>query len=130
MSRLISITARRSWGWAPAMLAMCASAFTSFGKQEPPYPTPASRNSGLMRRSRPMPRETSLTSAPRRSQMLAISLMKLILVARNALDAYLIISAVRMSVWMIGGSGCRSRYTRATQSIAWESVPPSTTRSG
>ena len=58
-----------------------------------------------MRRSRPMPRATSLTSAPSRSQMVAISLMKLILVARNAFEAYLIISAVRMSVWMIGGSG-------------------------
>ena len=62
--------------------------------------------------------------------MLAISLMKLILVARNAFEAYLIISAVRMSVLMIGGSGCRSRYRPATRSMASGSVPPSTTRSG
>src|SRR5436309_749127 len=47
-----------------------------------------------MRVSRPMAAATSVTSAPVRSQMLAISLMKLILVARNAFDAYLIASAV------------------------------------
>jgi hypothetical protein len=35
----------------------------------------------------------------RRSHTVAISLMKLILVARNTLEAYLIISAVRMSVY-------------------------------
>ena len=48
-----------------------------------------------MRSSRPMPRATSMTSAPVSSQTLAISLMKEILVARNALEASLIISARR-----------------------------------
>ena len=49
-----------------------------------------------------MPTATSLTSAPSASQMLAISLMKEMRVARKAFDAYLIISAVRRSVMMIG----------------------------
>ena len=51
-----------------------------------------------MRSSSPIPRATSTTSAPVSSQTLAISLMKEILVARNALDASLTISALRMSV--------------------------------
>ena len=42
----------------------------------------------------PMPRATSCTSAPTFSQRSAISLMKVILVARKALAAYLISSAV------------------------------------
>jgi len=46
-----------------------------------------------MRSSRPMPRATSTTSAPVTSQTLAISLMKEIFVARNALAASLTISA-------------------------------------
>ncbi len=57
-----------------------------------------------MRWSRPMPRATSSTSAPVSSQTLAISLMKLILVARNALAASLTISAVAMSVRTTGAS--------------------------
>ena len=48
-----------------------------------------------MRLSRPMPRATSCTSAPTFSHRSAISLMKVILVARKALAAYLISSAVR-----------------------------------
>ena len=55
-----------------------------------------------MRLSRPMPRATSCTSAPTFSHRSAISLMKVILVARNALAAYLISSAVRRSVIRIG----------------------------
>ncbi len=51
-----------------------------------------------MRSSRPMPRATSVTSAPTSSQTLAISLMKEILVARKALEASLIISALATSV--------------------------------
>ena len=47
-----------------------------------------------MRASRPMPAITSGASAPTRSQMLAISLAKPIFTARNALAAYLIISAL------------------------------------
>ena len=46
-----------------------------------------------MRRSAPMAGRTSLASAPTSSHRLAISFAKLILVARKALAAYLIISA-------------------------------------
>ena len=55
-----------------------------------------------MRLSSPMPRATSCTSAPTFSHRSAISLMKVILVARKALAAYLISSAVRRSVKRIG----------------------------
>ena len=55
-----------------------------------------------MRLSRPMPRATSCTSAPTFSQRSAISLMKVILVARKAFAAYLISSAVRRPVNIIG----------------------------
>ena len=55
-----------------------------------------------MRLSSPMPRATSCTSAPTFSQRSAISLMKVIFVARNALAAYLISSAVRRPVNSIG----------------------------
>ena len=57
-----------------------------------------------MRGSRPMPFMTWLTSAPAASQTLAISLMNEILVARKALDAYLIISADGRSVMIMGRS--------------------------
>src|SRR6266581_57126 len=50
-----------------------------------------------------MPRATSCTSAPTFSARSAISLMKVILVARNALAAYLINSAVRRAVNISGG---------------------------
>ena len=46
-----------------------------------------------MRLSSPMPRATTSTSAPTFSQSSATSLMKVILVARKPLEAYLIISA-------------------------------------
>ena len=51
-----------------------------------------------MRPSRPIPSATAWTSAPTFSHRVAISLMKVILVARNALAAYLIISAVSSPV--------------------------------
>ena len=66
----------------------------SLPKQLPPQPTPGLRNLAPMRESRPMPAMTSGPSAPTRSQMLAISLAKPIFMARNALAAYLIISAL------------------------------------
>ena len=62
---------------------------------------PARRKEEPIRSSRPMPRATSPTSAPTSSQTLAISLMKEILVARKALEASLIISALETSVWRI-----------------------------
>ena len=77
---------------AVVLAPSCISASVSFGKQEPPKPGPACRNFGPMRLSRPMPRATSCTSAPAFSQRSAISLMKVILVARKALAAYLISS--------------------------------------
>src|SRR5207302_3121135 len=58
----------------------------------------------------------------------AISLMNEILVAKNAFDAYLIISAVRRSVIITRQRSVR--YSCATVSAAWRSVDPSTTRSG
>ena len=59
---------------------------------------PAIRNFGPIRSSSPIPRATSTTSAPVSSQTLAISLMKLIFVARNAFAASLTISALLTSV--------------------------------
>ena len=49
---------------------------------------------GLMRPSLPMAAATSRALAPTCSQRFAISLIKVIFVARKALEAYLIISAV------------------------------------
>ncbi|MNL65316.1 hypothetical protein D3C87_1896320 [compost metagenome] len=82
-------------------------ALTSLGKHEPPQPMPARKKAWPMRWSKPMPSATFSTSAPTRSQMLAISLMKEILVAKKQLAAYLIISALLRSVTMkgIGRSG-------------------------
>ena len=51
-----------------------------------------------MRPSRPMPRAMSWTSPPTRSHRFAISLMNEILVARKALAAYFVSSAVAMFV--------------------------------
>ena len=51
-----------------------------------------------MRLSSPIPFATTCTSAPTRSHRLAISLMKPIFTARNAFEAYLIISADSTSV--------------------------------
>src|SRR3990170_4202895 len=75
-----------------------------------------------------MPLATSLMSAPSASQMLAISLMKEILVARKALEAYLIISAVRRSVIRIGARS--GRWTCATLAAASRSKDPRTVRKG
>ena len=57
-----------------------------------------------MRSSSPIPRATSDTSAPSSSDTLAISLMKEILVARNALEASFTISALATSVVTTGAS--------------------------
>ena len=53
-----------------------------------------------MRGSEPMPLRMCSMSAPRRSARLAISFMKLILVASMALAAYLVSSAERRSMTM------------------------------
>src|SRR3972149_10384935 len=67
-------------------------------------------------------------SAPSASQMLAISLMKEILVARKAFEAYLIISAVRRSVITIRER--KARWSWATLSAASGSSDPTTVRAG
>ncbi len=75
-----------------------------------------------------MPSATARTSAPTASQTLAISLMNEILVARNALDAYLIISAVATVV--------RTTVVSMSAKSCWTSSPsvsryaPITMRSG
>ena len=92
-------TIRNGTSWSSAILT---SARVSFGKHEPPKPGPACRNFEPMRLSSPMPRATSCTSAPTFSARSAISLMKVILVARKALAAYLISSAVRRAVNISG----------------------------
>ena len=74
------------------------------GKHEPPNPMPGLRKWVPIRWSRPIPRATSSTSAPVSSQTFAISLMNEIFVARNALAASLIISALAMSVRTSGAS--------------------------
>ena len=84
-----------------------------------------------MRSSRPMPRATSVTSAPISSQTLAISLMKLILVARKALEASLIISALETSVRTIGASErLVDRRDRVAPPTRRSASAPITTRSG
>ena len=54
-----------------------------------------------MRLSEPIPMRTLLTSAPTRSQILAISFINDILVANIVLAAYLVISAERISIVII-----------------------------
>ena len=85
-----------------ASSAMRSSAMVSLGKQEPPKPGPGWRNLPPIRRSRPSPLATAWTSAPTRSHRSAISLMKVTLVARKLLVAYLISSAVSSEVNRIG----------------------------
>ena len=83
---------------------MRSSALVSLGRHEPPQPGPGRRNSRPIRSSYPMPRTTSFTSAPTDSQIAATALTKETLVARNAFDAYLMISAERGSVTTSGAA--------------------------
>src|SRR5664279_87432 len=75
-----------------------------------------------------MPSATSRTSASTDSHRFAIALMNEILVARNALDAYLIISADAGSVTRIGA--LRFLYRSDTRTATEASVQPITTRFG
>src|SRR3954451_9533301 len=75
-----------------------------------------------------MPSATSRTSASTASHRLAIALMNEILVARNAFDAYLIISADAGAVTMIGA--LRFLYRSETRTATDASVQPITTRFG
>src|SRR3989338_495362 len=99
---LIVSTTLSSEKSSPCCFAVAIKPRTSLGKQLPPYPAPAWRNRGPMRSSRPMPRATSLISAPVFSHSRESSFINEILVASIALAAYLIISALLMSVKTIG----------------------------
>ena len=80
------------------------SAWRSLWKQLPPYPGPAFKKRGPIRGSRPIASATWFTSTPGIVwAMLAIVLMKLTFVARNALLAYLTSSAVSGLVRIMGG---------------------------
>ena len=73
-------------------------ALVSFGKQEPPYAGPALKNLLPILLSSPIPMDISSTSIPVFSHKLAISFINVILVAKKALEAYLINSAARLFV--------------------------------
>src|SRR6476619_4436475 len=75
-----------------------------------------------------MPNATSRTSASTDSQRFASALTNEILVARNALDAYLIISADAGSVTWIGALS--ERYSWLTRTATAGSSHPMTTRFG
>src|SRR3954467_1605407 len=75
-----------------------------------------------------MPRTTSRTSAPTASQTLAMALTKETLVARNAFDAYLMVSAEAGSV-TITGAWMPSKREATRPAVAWSSQPI-TMRSG
>ena len=84
-----------------------------------------------MRASWPMPRRTSLMSAPSASHRLAISLMKLILVASMALATYLVISALSGDMTRNGRSVRRKgAYSSCSTSPTSGRRTPTTTRSG
>ena len=106
-------------------------AWTSFGKQLPPYPVPANRNRFPIRVSVPIPCLTASTSAPRSEHRLAISFMKVILVAKKALAAYLVNSADFISIKMMG-LPCLTKgaYNCCITPSAWLEAVPITTRSG
>ena len=63
-----------------------------------------------------MPNTTSFTSAPTASHTAATALTKLILVARNAFEAYLMVSAEAGSVTMMGA--VRPMYSPAIRMAA------------
>ena len=81
-----------------------------------------------IRSSSPIAWDTTDTSAPTSSQTFAISLMNEILVARNAFDAYLIISALAGSVRTT--VAFRSVYSASTAAPSASSSAPITIRSG
>src|ERR1035438_5723528 len=69
---------------------------------------PGLKNWRPMRASEPIPSRTWSTSAPTDSQIAATALMKLIFIARKALEAYLISSALFAVVTMKGGGDLTS----------------------
>ena len=108
-----------------------AKALVSFGKQDPPYAGPALKNLEPILLSSPIPRATSSTLTWTFSHKFAISFIKLILVAKKALDAYFISSAALLEeetkaapLLTIG------RYNSLNIFITFLSLAPITTRSG
>ena len=84
-----------------------------------------------MRLSEPTAWRTRSTSAPNRSQTLAISFMNEILVARIAFEAYFDSSALGQSITMIGAPVRVNGWCSLTMiSAARGSSAPITTRSG
>ena len=73
--------------------AVLTIALVSLGKQDPPYAGPALKKRLPILLSNPIPIEISSTSIWAFSHKFAISLIKVILVAKKALEAYLISSA-------------------------------------
>ena len=100
----------------------------SFGKHDPPQPGPAERNLGPIRGSRPTTFIISCTSAPAASQILAMALTKLSRVAKNALAACLVSSAVGMSVTITGTPNTSYNSPRRRRTI--NSLAPIKMRSG
>ena len=93
-----SSTARSTRIVYPFCSAVLINAFTSLGKQEPPYPIPGYRNLRPIRVSEPIPLRTIFTSAPTSSHKFAMSFIKLIRVANIELAAYFVISADGISM--------------------------------
>lgn len=86
------------WKSYPISFPVSMSAFTSFGRQLPPYPRPAERKLLPILGSIPSHFAISLIFAPASSEKFAISLIKLIFVARKQFAAYFMSSALGMSV--------------------------------
>ena len=127
-SSLEAIAPARSEKSYPDSRAMWSSARVSLGKHDPPHPGPGRRNSKPILLSYPRPSRTSRASAPTSSQRPANALTKLNLVAKKALDAYLIVSDVVASVTMSGAPvGAKSVPTAAAAAV---SSAPTTMRSG
>src|SRR3989338_8380081 len=88
----------------PNSSILLINALTSLGKQEPQKPAPACRKDGPILLSKPIPRATSLISAPALSHILDSSFIKDIRVASMELLAYLISSDVLTLVKTSGRS--------------------------
>ena len=107
------------------------NAWTSLGKQEPPYPIPGNKKRFPIRSSEPIPILTLSTSAPTNSQKFAISFMNVIFVARNEFAAYLVNSADFSSIKIIGFPWrTNGLYNWSIVFFARSEEVPITTRSG
>src|SRR6266852_2583014 len=93
-SSLIRITSSSSRKSYPLSFSTARNAIRSLGKHDPPYPIPGFINRDPIRESVPIPSLTCSTFAPTDSQIDATALIKEIFIARNALEACLISSAL------------------------------------